>query len=130
MGSIIVALLAITLAVFPISMPQAAASSGHEHAMAVSVEHNHAVVDADHQHVDVLASCDYTAASGCNDHASGPHDGTDPSCCGTGTCHAAETSLPPSLYSPLPSDAPMVMAGDGQVARVVSGRIDRPPRTV
>ena len=52
MGTIIVALLAFTMAIFPISVPQAAASAGHRHAATVGAGHAHAVLDGDHDHPD------------------------------------------------------------------------------
>ena len=130
MGIIIVALLAITMAIFPISMPQAAASMGPEHPVTADIGYAHATFDGVHEHAAVMASCDDVVASGCSDHDPGPHDPAGPNCCGMGMCHAFQLSVTPILNSPALSFAPVAIAGDEQVASAVSGRIDRPPRTV
>ncbi|QRM34655.1 hypothetical protein [Microvirga sp. VF16] len=130
MGTIIVALLALTMAILPISMSQAAAPAGHGPATAVNAGHEHAAVDGDHEHADVLASCDDTALSGFSDQDGDTQDCTGLICCSMGACHAFQGSAPPSLYSPAASQAPMVMAGDEQVGGITAGGLDRPPRTV
>ena len=130
MGTIIVALLAITMAIFPISMPQAAVSMGPEHTVTAEIGYEHATFDGAHEHANVMASCDDVVVSGCSDHDPGSHDPAGPSCCGMGICHAFQLSVTPALTSPALSFAPIAIAGDEQVVSVVSGRIDRPPRTV
>lgn len=130
MGTIIVALLAIALAIFPISMSQAAASMEHEHTATADTGHEHATLNGAHEHPDVIASCDHVVASGCSDHDPGSHDPAGPNCCGMGMCHAFHLSVTPALNSPALSFAHISIAGDEQVVSVVSGRIDRPPRTV
>jgi hypothetical protein len=121
MDAIIAGLLALTMAIFPISMPRAAASNGPEHSF---------TLDTHHTHDDVLASCDQAFAIVCGDHGSGNHDSSGSNCCGVGVCHAFEVSAAPDVHWPYATAAPMAIAGDEQVEGVNSGRLDRPPRTV
>jgi hypothetical protein len=130
MGTIIVALLALTMAILPISTALAAASATHGHVLVVDAGHDHAAVDGHHEHANVRASASDTSLADFTAHDGSPEDCTGPICCSMSACHAFQTSAPPSLYSPTGSQAPMAMAGDEQVMSVVSGRIDRPPRTV
>jgi hypothetical protein len=121
MGHIIAVLLAITMAIFPISVGQAAAVKGSEHVVAL---------DAHHPLDEALATPDGIVAGTCSDHHTGNHDGTSPGCCGIGICHAFQVSAAPAVYSPHRSAVLMALAGDEQVDGIVSGRLDRPPRTV
>ena len=130
MGTIIVALLAITMAIFPITVPQAAASAGHQHAIMIDAGHEHTAIDGEHEHVDELASSDDTSLRASTDHQQGSKDCSGPVCCSMGTCHAAQVSAPASVYSPTVSQASMTMAGDEQVGGITTGGLDRPPRTV
>jgi hypothetical protein len=129
MGTIIVALLAFTMAIFPISVPQAAASAGHPHAAAVGVGHTHATFDEDHEHPDEVGShgTDLGAAA---DHDQGPHDCSGPVCCSMGTCHAFQAIALPDLFSPAASVVPVALPGDEQVDGITAGGLDKPPRTV
>jgi hypothetical protein len=121
MDHIIAVLLAITMAIFPISVGQAAAVKGSEHAVAL---------DAHHTHDEALVTCDSSVAATCSDHHTGNHDGTSPGCCGIGVCHAFQASAAPAVYSPHRSAVLMALTRDEQVDGIVSGRLDRPPRTV
>jgi len=135
MGTIITALLAITMAIFPISMPRAAASTGHAHA-AATAPHAHKVHDAkphaDHHHaVQASAICDdATAGAGCEHHPKSSYDQGDPTCCGGMGCHSFQVSTAPIVSSPAVAPIPLAVAGDEQVAGLVIGRLDRPPRTI
>lgn len=130
MGTIIVALLAITMAIFPISVPQAAAHAAHQHLALADTGHEHPTADADHEHAEVKASCDATLSiSGDRDHP-GSEGCTGPTCCSMGACHAFQVSTPPSLYSPAVSDVTIVLTRDEQVEEITVGGLDRPPRTV
>ena len=134
MGTIIVALLAFTMAIFPISVPQAAASAAHQHALVASDGHKHAhehIVDGGHEHADVLASSsDDATLSASSDHDQGSQDCTGVVCCSMGVCHAFQVSENPSLSSPAGALIPMAMAGDEQVGGITAGSLDKPPRTV
>ena len=129
MGTIIVALLAFAMAIFPISVPQAAASAGHQHAATVGAGHAHVAVDGDHEHPDKMGSHD-TDLSASADHDQGSHDCSGPVCCSMGTCHAFQASVLPDLYSPASSAIPVALPGDEQVTGITAGGLDRPPRTV
>lgn len=132
MATIIVALLAITMAVFPISVLPAAAPAGHQHAAGTVGHghgHEHAGMDGSHRHADV-ASSGHTALADFGGHDGNSDDCTGPVCCSMGTCHAIQVSALPGLYSPTASQAAMAVTGDEQVGGIVTGGLDRPPRTV
>lgn len=133
MGTIIIALLALTMAIFPISMPGAAASTGHSHAAPSSGHTTHAGGhDANHEasaHASVTCH-ERVAGTGCADHAQGAHDQGDQTCCGGVSCHSFQVSTAPVVASPLASPVPVAIAGDEQVTGIVAGRLERPPRTV
>jgi hypothetical protein len=132
MGTIIVVLLAITMAILPISMPQAAMAAAHGHTTAVDAghDHEHASLDGDPDHAHVQASSVDTASVDLDDHDGNSDDCTGPVCCSMGTCHAVQASAPPDVYSPNASRTPMIMGGDEQVGGITAGGLDRPPRTV
>jgi len=132
MGTIIVAMLAIIMAILPISMAQAAAptGAGHGHAMAVDAGHEHAAPEADHGHADVLAAQGDIVVSDANHHDGNSQDCTGTVCCSMSACHAFQGSAPPSLYSPNASQISMATVGDDQVGGITTGGLDRPPRTV
>ncbi|MBM1170141.1 hypothetical protein [Microvirga arabica] len=132
MGTIFVALLALTMAILPISMLQAAAPAvaGHGHTMAVDAGHGHAAAEENHEHADIVAAHGDTALSGSSEHAGNSEDCTGTFCCSMTACHVFQISAPPNLYSPAVSQAPMAMAGDEQVGGITTGGLDRPPRTV
>jgi hypothetical protein len=121
MGPIIAVLLAITMAIFPISMPRAAALGGHDHA---------AVLEGDHGAAAEAVHHDVSTGDDCLDHSGGSHDGSGLPCCGMGACHAFEMTVAPDVHSPVTSAVPLAIIGDEQVASVTPGRLDRPPRTV
>jgi hypothetical protein len=129
MGTIIVALLAFTMAIFPISVPQAAASAGHRHAAIAETGHAHAVLDGEHDHAHATASHG-TDLSVSADHEQGTHDCSGPVCCSMGTCHAFQAIALPDLFSPAASIVPVAFPGDEQVDGITAGGLDKPPRTV
>jgi hypothetical protein len=129
MGTILVAVLAMTIAAFAVAMPRA---SHHETEMA---QHIHAGVgDHDHDHAGVaqffVASENISNSKACNDHTSAPFDQDDQGCCSMGACHAFQVSEQSTLHMPAFAAVPMVAAGDEQVTNVVPGPLDRPPRNV
>ena len=130
MGTIIVALLAITMAIIPISVPQAAASAGNHHAVMVDAGHEHAADDGDHEHADELALSHDATLGASTDHHQGSQDCSGPVCCSMSTCHAFQESAPPTVYSPAVSKISMAVVGDDQVGGITTGGLDRPPRTV
>jgi hypothetical protein len=112
------------MAVFPVAMPQAAASTGHNHA---SGAHEHEAPDGT---ADVSAPHEDDTLE--HEHAAS-HDqdeGSSSSCCGTTTCHAFQVSSSPALGARLPLIGVVQVACDHQVPGVFPGRLERPPRTV
>ena len=130
MGTIIVALLAITMAILPISGPQGAAQAAHQHAAVATTGHAHADADGDHSHADPQVSSDTEALGISGDHDSDARDCTGVMCCSMGTCHAFQITAPPYLYSPAVSQVSMAMTRDEQVEEITIGGLDRPPRTI
>ncbi|MBQ0821898.1 hypothetical protein KBI52_17030 [Microvirga sp. HBU67558] len=133
LGTLIVALLAFTMAIFPISVAPVAASGGHQHALSADAERGHAHEHADngdHEHGDVLTSPGNTVTADVSDHDGSSRDCTGPACCSMGTCHAFQDTDLPVLYSPGASRLPIAMPGDEQVGGITAGGLDRPPRTV
>jgi hypothetical protein len=120
MGPIIAVVLAITMAIFPIPMPRAAAWHGPQDAV---------MLGSHHTHDGASVSCDDASPVACGDHEHGTRD-TGPGCCGVGMCHAFQVSGAPDVHSPDACAVPMAIVGDEQVAGLVSGRLDRPPRSV
>lgn len=127
-GAIVIALLATIMVILPISVPSAAASTGHAH-HGVSAGHGH----GGGQHgetAEAPATChDDSVGVGCGEHAGGSH-GQGDACCGGVSCHSVQASAAPDVSSPVASAIPLVILGDEQVAGIVPGRLDRPPRTV
>ena len=123
---ILAALLALSLAIFPISgMGSAvlASHAHHHHGAATAHTHDHATV-ADHDGADELAS----AADDCAGHEAS--HGKETGCCGMGACHAfTVAALVGFTYSALPMGS-IANRGDEQVRGELSARIERPPRTV
>lgn len=130
MRTIIAALLAVCMAIFPIAMPQAAALAGHSH-QAVPVDHTHEKLNLEQASV----HCEDAAVgvTSANEHgtASGDHDGGDgSSCCGTTACHPFQVISTLTIGARLPVIGVVQVTRDHQVSGVFSGRLDRPPRTV
>jgi hypothetical protein len=134
MESIIAVLLAITMAVFPITMPHTAAMPGVGHHPVIDVQSDGAPA-SDHEHLDrhdhaeAVGSCDPASASTSGAHESSC-EGSTSACCGIGMCHAFQVSAAPLVDGPDLSAVTMVPPGDEQVDGTLSGRLDRPPRTV
>ncbi len=127
MRTIIAALLAACMAIFPIAMPQASALAGHSHTSAATADARTAdVIDAaGHAHL-----CDEASDAAHHEHAS--HNGNPDNgqtCCGSMTCHAFQVSAAPSLVTRLRLSGVVHISRDQQVALTFSGRLDRPPRT-
>ena len=130
MGAIIVALLAITMAILPISGPQGAAQAAHQHAAVTTIGHMHGEADGNHSHADLQVSFDTGALGISGDHESDTQDCTDVICCSMGTCHAFQIPAPQNLHSPAVSQVSMAMTRDEQVEEITIGGLDRPPRTI
>jgi ABC-type nickel/cobalt efflux system permease component RcnA len=130
MGTIIVALLAITMAILPISGPQGAAQAAHQHAVVTTAGHAHGEADGNHSHADLQVSLDTGTLGISGDHDSDTHDCTGVICCSMGTCHAFQITAPAYLYAPAVSQVSMVMTRDEQVEDIIIGGLDRPPRTI
>jgi len=132
LGTIVAALLAITMAIFPVGMPQAAASTGHSHA-ALAAGHSHAGGSAPHhdEAAGLQAVCHSSAVqSDCDRNPADPHDHGDANCCGGLGCHSFQVSSAPIISSPITSRILIAVAGDEQVSGIAPGRLDRPPRTM
>lgn len=132
MQPIIVALLAVCMAIFPIAMPRAAVTAGHSHE--TTAAHAHEALGHDHRHASVTSpdsEVDLAAVAEHDPHAShGEETGNGLSCCGTTTCHSFQTSSPPVLCKRLPAMLRVEASNDPQVRSLVAGRRDKPPRTV
>jgi hypothetical protein len=142
MRAIIAVILAVSLAIFPIAMPQAAVMAGGHHGAATATVHDHHHHDASsatvthHDHGNVHASFDCM-----NDHVSDRHHGaschhaetdssSDAFCCGNIACHAFQLTASPIVYVPSRSSSGPVVSGEEQIPGDFVGRIDRPPRTI
>ena len=130
MGTIIVALLAITMAIFPISGPQGATQAAHQHAAMSTTGHTHGDSDDGHRHADLQADSESGALSISGDHDSGARDCTGVMCCSMGTCHAFQVTAASYLFSPVVSQVTMIVTRDEQVEEITIGGLERPPRTV
>ena len=132
MGPIMALLLAVTMAIFPISMLRAAAPGVHEHPVTLSADLEHLPTSgSEHASQTEVGSCDVPPVlADCGSHGPGSHDTSSPSCCGMGACHVFQVTLGADMHSPVLSSAPVGIPGDEQVVGVISGGIDRPPRSV
>ena len=122
-STIIAAFLALSMAIFPISVVRAAAIGGHSHAGVTSAT----------EHSDVVsAGADRASIGSQDDHA--PCDDTSnmggAACCGMVACHVFDVSASPAVAVPAGSVRVLHALGDEQVNGAVSIRIDRPPRTI
>lgn len=141
MRAILAALVAVSMAIFPISMGPTAALAGVHHGVAAGAHHGAAAADAHHDdHADgdhrADASLACEAGSGVTGDAPPCHGdaGSDGQagayCCGGVACHFFQISAAPVLFAPPLNPSSLALSGDAQIAGVASGRIDRPPRTV
>jgi len=123
--TVLALMLAVCLAVFPIAMPRAMAVAGHGHAVAA---HHPQAAEAGDEHACASAEIDVADR---HQHPSHDPDGRDgPPCCGTMACHALQASSVPALGAPPTTIRVVHVTRDQQIAGVLSGRLDRPPRTV
>lgn len=126
-STIIAVFLALSMAIFPISMVRATAMGGHSHAATAQVEYG------DH-HAHVASSdADCPSLTNVDDHgvpAENASHESGPSCCGMGACHVFQMSAAPSVFTPAGSAHVLHALEDEQVSGAFSVRIDRPPRTV
>jgi hypothetical protein len=139
MRVIIAVILAISMAIFPIAMPQTAAMTGGHHGAAAATAHDHdhdASSATHHDHdLDALLDCvnDRVGDShhGASCHQQAGVDGSgDAFCCGSIACHAFQLTASPTVYVPLAVSSGLALSGEEQVTGDFFGRIDRPPRTV
>ena len=126
--AIIAVLLAVSMAMFPISMPQAAAmKAGHHGAQAAHPHvHDHGSARACHDGDAGLIGSDRSA---CHEHPDADAKG-DTLCCGSIVCHVFQVSVAPGLYTPIARSISLAIAVEEQVPSAFLGRIERPPRTV
>ena len=127
-STIIAVFLALSMAIFPVTMVLAAATSGHGHAAMAQSEHG------DHHHHLAFSpeadSSSYAGVDGdCAPVGNASHK-SGPSCCGMGACHVFQMSAVPCVSTPAGAAHVMHAPGDQQVTGAFSVRIDRPPRTV
>lgn len=125
-STIIAVFLALSMAIFPITMVRAAAMGGHSH---------QATTQADHGHQEHLASSGEDCSSAVTPDTDSSPAGdaahtSGPSCCGMGACHAFQLNAAPSVFTPARSAQIVHAFGDEQVSGAFLVRIDRPPRTV
>jgi hypothetical protein len=116
------------MAIFPISMPQAAAAKvgHHETQAAHSHVHDHAAAQACDDGDAGLIGSDRSA---CHERPDADGKG-DTLCCGSIVCHVFQVSVAPGLYTPIARSISLSVAVDEQVPSAFLGRIERPPRTV
>jgi len=126
--AIIAALSMVSMAIFPISVPQAAAvkASHHGAQAAHSHVHDHAAAQACLDGDSGLIGSDRSA---CHEHPGADGKG-DTLCCGSIVCHVFQVSVAPGLYTPIARSISLAVAVDEQVPSAFLGRIERPPRTV
>jgi hypothetical protein len=125
-------LLALSMAVFPMSMARAAVMGGHAHAATEAGHHGHdhgAATPSDHHgdHHDhaAAAHADASADTAMADEAS--HASGAPSCCHM-ACQVFQVSVAPAVSTALGSAHVIQVAADEQVRGERATRIDRPPR--
>ena len=126
-STIIAVFLALSMAIFPISMARAGAMAGHAHAGTAQAE------PRDHHNPLASTVADCASLSSGDHHGSPSEDASHnsaPSCCGMGACHVFQMSAAPSVSTPAGSAHLLQAPGDEQVTGAFSVRIDRPPRTV
>ena len=125
--AIIAALLAVSMAIFPISMPQAAMKASHHGAQAAhSHVHDHAAAQACLEGDSGVIGGDRSA---CHEHPDADGKG-DTLCCGSIVCHVFQVSVAADLYTPIARSISLAVAVEEQVPSAFIGRIERPPRTV
>ena len=128
-STIIAVFLALSMAVFPVSMARAAIVGGHHGTTAANASPDHG---DHHEHV-ASSGTDLSTPTNVDDHATSSEDAshnTAPSCCGMGACHVFQISVAPTVSTPAGSAKLLQSPGDEQVVGGFSVRIDRPPRTV
>lgn len=129
MRSVVAALLAVSMAIFPISIPQAAAVGspevGHHHAATAEAPHGraHASVDCKNVSVDGVTIAGECSPQQRADYATGQD------CCNM-VCHFFQLSAAPAVAVPVGALVTLAMVGDEQVSGPSPSRLDRPPRTV
>ena len=131
-GLIIAVLLAVTAGIFLISTPHAA-ESGDRLTLAESIA-GHVIGAHSHEGAverDQTSAHDHASAQkDCDDPASGTHGGDGAACCNMGACHAVQAIAAPTVQMRGASAVVLAMVGDEQVEGVITGGLDRPPRTV
>jgi uncharacterized low-complexity protein len=128
-STIIAVFLALSMAIFPVSIVGAASMGGHHGTTAAGASADHG---DDHEHVASSgAGCAFVIAAedDCGPSKNASHESA-PSCCGMGVCHVFQMSAAPSVSTPVAKPHKLHAPGDQQVAGAPSVRIDRPPRTV
>lgn len=119
-STVMAALLALSLAVFPISGARSVATIGHHH------QHSAKGSVGDHSSILHDSADDLTSANDCSGHKA--PQGKQGGCCDMGSCHAF-TAVPFAL-----TGFPLLLMGsiadgDEQVRGDLSSHIERPPRT-
>lgn len=120
MAPIIAVLLAITMAIFPIAMPRAAASADHRSTVTLDTHHSHGEADV---------SCARASVT-CGDHEGDGHEASGSGCCGMSVCHAFQVSAAPAILCRHVTMTSVTVARDEQVGGVTPGGLDKPPRTI
>ena len=121
-STMLAVMLALALAIFPISGGQSAATIGHQHHH--SVQTNHA---GDHS-IDAAADELASAADDCAGHKA--PQGKQAGCCDMGACHAFTTASLTILAYSASLVGSVADRRDDQVRGEPSARLERPPRTV
>lgn len=141
--SILALVLAVAMAVFPITMPRAAALGGmglggtleashHVHAPPAATDREHRVGHTYRKRTADAAAAPSLQADGVSSSLDSEPgcEGTTSGCCGLSTCHAFQGSSAPLFHSPHRSASALAVAGDEQADGIAPGRRERPPRSV
>lgn len=114
--------LALTIAIFPIAMPQAHAHEGYARALqAQEADHQHHGAGTAHHH-------EHAGAVSADHHGKKQSGEQAPSCCGTVACHAFLTSVTPDLRITRNFIRLVSRYAAEQTDSRSPNRLDRPPR--
>lgn len=136
MRVVIAALVAVSLAIFPIATAPAAGIGidGGRHGLAGLEHHDNAAAGLDdfhHGKVGASHACDAgepAASSPAGDPAADAQCAAV--CCGGMACHFFQVSSVPPISAPPAEPSGLAVPGEEQLAGTVPDQLDRPPRTV
>lgn len=131
---VIAALVAVSMAIFPIGMGPAAGLVGGQHGFAGAGHHDVAVAGVQDHHpgkADASQACDADEAEALGAAGESAPDAQSAAfCCGGTACHFFQLSSVPPVLTPPTRPLALAAAGEEQLAGTVPDQLDRPPRTV